>query len=95
MNQYYVYILASAFRGTLYVGVTNDLIRRIWQHKEGVAEGFTKRYGIKMLVHFEVHTSIEAAIKQEKLIKRWKREMKYEAIERENPFWHDLYATLV
>ena len=93
--QYYVYILASAFRGTLYVGVTNDLIRRIWEHKEGVAEGFTKRHDVKTLVYFEVHTSIEAAIVREKSIKRWTREKKYFAIEENNPFWHDLYQTLI
>jgi putative endonuclease len=86
--------LASAFRGTLYVGVTNDFIRRIWEHKEELAEGFTKRYGVKMLVYYEVHTSIEAAITREKLIKKWRREIKYEEIEKQNPFWHDLYETL-
>jgi putative endonuclease len=93
--QYYVYILASAFHGTLYVGVTNGLIRRIWEHKEGVAEGFTKKHQIKMLVYYEVHTSIEEAIKREKLIKKWQREIKYEAIAKDNPFWHDLYETLL
>jgi putative endonuclease len=93
--QYYVYILASAFHGTLYVGVTNDLIRRIWEHKEGVAEGFTKKHDIKLLVYYEVHTSIAEAIKREKSIKRVGREMKYEAIAKENPFWHDLYETLI
>lgn len=93
--QYYVYILASAFRGTLYVGVTNNLIRRIWEHKEGVAESFTKRHNIKTLVYYETHTSIEAAILREKSIKRWTREKKYFAIEENNPLWHDLYETLI
>ncbi|MFM9890998.1 MAG: GIY-YIG nuclease family protein [Rickettsiales bacterium] len=92
--QYYVYLLASAFHGTLYVGVTRDLIRRVWEHKEGIVPGFTKRYGIKLLVYYEVHESIEAAITREKSIKRWGREMKYEAIQKENPFWHDLYESL-
>jgi putative endonuclease len=93
--QYYVYILASAFHGTLYVGVTNDLIRRIWEHKQGAAEGFTKKHDIKLLVYYEIHSSIEEAIKREKSIKRWGREMKYEAIQKENPYWHDLYKTLI
>ena len=93
--QFYVYILASAFRGTLYVGVTNDLVRRLWEHKQGVAESFTKKYGIKLLVYYEVHASIEAAITREKSIKRWGRAMKYEAIAKANPFWHDLYETIL
>ena len=93
--QYYVYILASAFRGTLYVGVTNDLIRRIFEHKSKAVPGFTKRYDVDMLVYYEIHDSIEMAILREKLIKKWRREIKYEAIERENPYWHDLYETLV
>ena len=93
--QYYVYILASTFHGTLYVGVTNDLIRRVWEHKEGVAEGFTKKHSIKTLVYYEVHTSIEEAIKREKIIKKWRRDIKYEAIAKDNPFWHDLYEGLV
>lgn len=93
--QYYVYILAKARHSTLYVGVTNDLIRRVWEHKEGIIDGFTKKHNIKQLVYFEVHTSIEEAIKCEKLIKKWRREIKYEAIAKENPFWHDLYETLI
>ena len=92
--QYYVYILASAFRGTLYVGVTNDLARRISEHKAGLIAGFTKKYNVKMLVYYEIHESIEAAILREKLIKKWRREIKYEAVEKENPFWHDLYTTI-
>ncbi len=93
--QYYVYILAKALHSTLYVGVTNDLMRRVWEHKEGVAESFTKKHHIKRLVYFEIHTSIEEAIKREKLIKKWRREIKYEAIAKENPLWHDLYETLI
>ncbi len=91
---YYVYMLASAFRGTVYVGVTNDLIRRVWEHRTEAAEGFTKRHGIKLLVYYKIHTSIEAAIAKEKLIKKWRREIKYEVVEKENPFWHDLYDSL-
>ena len=92
--QYYVYILASAFRGTLYVGVTNDLARRISEHKAGLIAGFTKKYNVKMLVYYEIHESIEAAILREKLIKKWRREINYEAVEKEHPFWHDLYTTI-
>ena len=91
---YYVYILASKERGTLYVGVTNDLLRRIYEHKEGLADGFTKRHGAKHLVYFETHESIEAAILQEKRLKRWRRNWKIELIERDNPHWVDLYKTL-
>ena len=91
---YYVYILASKERGTLYVGVTNDLLRRAYEHKEGLAEGFTKRHGVKRLVYFETHDSIEAAIAREKHLKRWRRDWKVELIERDNPRWVDLYKTL-
>ena len=91
---YYVYILASKERGTLYVGVTNDLMRRVYEHKEGLAEGFSKRHSVKRLVYFEAHESIEAAILQEKRLKRWRRDWKIELIERENPRWVDLYKTL-
>ena len=91
---YYVYILASKERGTLYVGVTNDLMRRVYEHKEGLAEGFSMRHGVKRLVYFETHESIEAAILQEKRLKRWRRDWKIELIERDNPHWVDLYKTL-
>ena len=92
---YHVYLLASRRHGTLYVGVTRDLIRRIWQHKEGVLEGFTRDYGVKTLVWFESTGSIEAAIGREKQIKNWKREWKIALIERENPEWRDLYPDLL
>jgi putative endonuclease len=88
---YFVYILATGRNGTFYVGVTNDLLRRIWEHKNGVAEGFTKKYGVHRLVYYEPHTSIETAIIREKSIKRWSRAMKMEAIEHMNPEWEDLY----
>ncbi len=91
---YYVYILSNKERGTLYVGVTNDLLRRVYEHKEGLADGFTKRHGTKQLVYFETHESIEAAILQEKRLKRWQRDWKIELIERDNPHWLDLYTTL-
>ena len=77
-----------------YVGVTNDLIRRVYEHREKLADGFTKRYGIQRLVYYEVYTDIHAAMAREKLIKKWRREIKLQAIERMNPQWHDLYALL-
>jgi putative endonuclease len=91
---YYVYILASKKRGTMYTGVTNDIARRVWEHKEGVADGFTKKYAIKNLVYFETYDDVEIAITREKLVKKWKRSFKYDAIERHNPEWRDLYEEL-
>lgn len=92
--QYYVYILASKYRGTLYIGVTNDLVRRVAEHKSGDIKGFTQAHDIKTLVYYEIYESIEAVILKEKLVKKWRRAIKYEVIERENPFWNDLYETL-
>ena len=91
---YYVYILASGLGGTLYVGVTNSLIGRVYQHKIGAVEGFTKKYKVDRLVYFEVFASIEAAIKREKQLKSWNRAWKVSLIERENPNWTDLYDQL-
>jgi putative endonuclease len=91
----WVYILASKPGGTLYVGVTNNLIRRVYEHREGLAESFTKRYGIKMLVYFEAHDSIEAALQREKNIKHWSREWKNDLIAASNPDWRDLYDEIV
>jgi putative endonuclease len=85
-----VYILATGFHGTLYTGVTSDLLQRIAQHREGMADGFTKRYGIKRLVWFEQHEMMETAILREKQVKRWLRTYKYDLIEAENPTWRDL-----
>jgi putative endonuclease len=93
-HNYYVYILAKKRNSTFYVGVTNNLIRRVYEHKEGLAAGFTKKYGIKLLVYYECHTDIREAIRREKLIKRWKRSFKMQAIERMNPDWDDLYYEL-
>jgi putative endonuclease len=84
------YLLASGFHGTLYTGVTSNLLGRTWQHREGVTGGFTQRYGVKRQVWFEVHETMENAIRREKLIKRWQRQWKLELIERENPTWRDL-----
>lgn len=90
-ENFYVYILCSQRNGTLYIGVTSDLIKRIWQHKEGEIEGFTKKYNVKTLVYYEVHGNAESAITREKQIKEWKRKWKLELIEKDNPDWIDLY----
>ncbi|MGN6269597.1 MAG: GIY-YIG nuclease family protein [Sphingomonas sp.] len=89
-----VYILARSYHGTLYAGVTSNLIGRIIQHREGSFDGFTKRYGIRTLVYYEVVDTMEAAIQREKQIKRWRREYKYNLIERLNPAWNDLAVGL-
>lgn len=90
-KQFYVYILATARNGTFYVGVTSDLVKRIWEHKNDVVEGFTKRHGIKTLVYYEVFGDPENAIKREKRLKKWTRASKMQAIEEMNPEWEDLY----
>jgi putative endonuclease len=96
MNKsYYVYILSNKFNGTLYVGVTTNLVKRIWEHKEGLAEGFTKKYGIKYLVYFEAHIDVENAIKREKRLKDWKRQWKLDLINKNNPDWNDLYQEII
>jgi putative endonuclease len=87
---FFVYVLASGIRGTLYVGVTSNLRKRVWEHKNKIIPGFTARYGIDRLVWFEVHDNAEAAIRREKQIKEWKRDWKINLIERENPHWIDL-----
>ena len=91
---YYTYVLASQRNGTLYIGVTNDLLRRVHEHKTGAADGFTKRHGVKRLVHYEIADSIEAAIRREKTLKGWNRAWKLALIEEHNPEWRDLYETL-
>ena len=95
MKQPCVYILASRRNGTLYVGVTSDLLKRVWEHREDKIEGFTKRHGVHMLVWYEIHESMESAISREKAIKEWKRRWKLELIEALNPGWRDLYDELV
>jgi len=90
MNSYFVYILASQRNGTLYIGVTNDLTRRILEHRNGEFDGFTKRYEVDMLVYFEETNDIESAIAREKQLKNWHRKWKLELIERDNPNWNDL-----
>ena len=95
MNQPCVYILASKPNGTLYIGVTSDLLKRVWQHKNDLVEGFTRRYGVHALVWYESHETMESAIIREKALKEWKRSWKLELIERNNADWRDLYADLV
>jgi putative endonuclease len=91
---YYVYILASRPYGTLYVGVTNDLVRRVYEHREGLADGFTKRYGVRCLVYYETFDGVELAIRREKSLKRWQRPWKIALIERDNPQGGDLWSGL-
>jgi len=91
---YFSYILASKPYGTLYNGVTNDLLRRVWEHKNDCVESFTKRYHVQLLVYYEQCESIESAIIREKQIKKWKRRWKIELIEKMNPTWKDLYVEL-
>lgn len=90
-----VYILASNRNGTLYTGVTSDLVRRIFEHRNGLAEGFTRRHGVHRLVYFEMHESMRAAIVREKQIKKWNRAWKLRIIEQQNPLWEDLWFRIV
>ncbi len=94
MADYFVYILTNKPRGTLYVGVTNDLIRRVFEHREGTVPGFTKRYGLKQLVYFEKYDDPNIAIQREKNIKHWSRGWKLDLIAGANPQWRDLYADI-
>jgi len=86
-----VYIMASKRNGTLYVGVTSNLINRVWQHKNNVVPGFTQKYGVHTLVYYEIHATMEAAILREKQIKKWRRQWKINLIEDKNPQWLDLW----
>jgi putative endonuclease len=91
---YWVYILASKLGGTLYIGVTNNLVRRIYEHRMGLVPGFTKEHGVHRLVYFESHTDVEAAIRREKRLKKWNRAWKIRLIEELNPNWDDLYPQI-
>lgn len=93
-KDYYVYILASKRYGTLYIGVTNDLCRRIYEHKMGEIPGFTKKYKVNKLVYYEQTGIINDAIRREKAIKEWKRQWKIDLIEEDNPYWEDLYLLI-
>lgn len=91
----YIYILASRKNGTTYVGVTSDLVKRIWEHRDGVVESFTSEHNVHNLVHFEQFDSIIDAIAREKQLKNWKREWKVELIVSQNPEWDDLYKSIL
>lgn len=91
----HVYLLASARNGTLYVGVTSDLIKRVWQHRQGLADGFTKKYRVRQLVWFETHGDIMEAIRREKILKKWSRSAKIDLIQEGNPYWRDLYDDII
>jgi len=92
---FFVYILASGHYGTLNVGSTNDLARRVWEHKSGAVPGFTAKYKVDRLMWFEAHETLEAALLRERQIKRWRRDWKINLIEAQNPYWVDLYPTLL
>ena len=90
-----VYMLASKRNGTLYIGVTSELAQRVWQHKNDLIDGFTKRYGVHQLVWYEVHDTMQSAIAREKALKNWQRAWKVKLIEKNNPGWQDLYETII
>ncbi len=92
---FYVYILASQQRGTLYIGVTTDLTKRVYEHKNGLVDGFTKKYGVHRLVYYEVMRDAETALSREKQMKKWNRVWKLKLIEEQNPEWLDLYKSLL
>lgn len=93
MTKYFVYILASKKNGTLYIGITSNLEKRVWEHKQNLVEGFTKKYKVHILVYFEEFNNPNQAIEREKNMKEWKRKWKIELIETRNPSWSDLYKT--
>lgn len=94
MKNYYVYILAIKKNGTIYIGITNNLAKRIYQHKTNLVEGFTKKYQVHNLVYFEYFVNVSSAINREKQLKKWNRQWKINLIEKENPQWHDLFEYL-
>ncbi len=94
MKKFYVYILCSKRNGTLYIGITSNLIKRVYEHKNKLIDGFTKKYNVHRLVWYEMYESADAAIQREKQIKKWKRWWKMELIEKDNPKWNDLYESI-
>jgi putative endonuclease len=90
-----VYIMASRRRGTVYIGVTSNLVKRVWEHRDGVVDGFTKEYGVKKLVWYEIHDNAESAITREKRLKEWRRAWKIDLIEEKKPYWRDLFKTII
>ena len=95
MSAYYVYIVTNKPRGTLYTGVTNDLVRRMHEHREGLADGFSKRYGLRQLVHYERHDTPGPALQREKNIKHWSRGWKLDLVNSTNPKWDDFFSVIV
>jgi putative endonuclease len=95
MKSYFVYILASHRNGSLYIGVTSNLIKRVYEHKNNLVKGFTEKYKIHRLVYYEQTSEVESAIKREKQLKAWKRRWKLELIENFNPDWQDLYSSII
>jgi len=95
MKQYYVYILASKKNGTLYIGVTGDLVKRIYEHKQNLIDGFTKKHNVHDLVYYKHHNEIEEAILRAKQMKKWNRKWKIRLIEEKNPEWKDLYNEII
>jgi putative endonuclease len=95
ISDYAVYILASKRNGTIYVGFTSDLVRHIYEHKNDLVEGFTRKYGVHLLVYYETGSDYEGTLQREKQIKEWKRKWKIELIERDNPEWRDLYEDIL
>ena len=94
-KQYYVYILASKKNGTLYIGVTENLVKRIYEHKNNLVEGFTQKYNVHQLVYYEMTNDVNSALLREKQIKKWERKWKLNLIERKNPEWKDLYSEVI
>ena len=94
MKYFFVYILCNKRNGTLYTGVTSDLIKRVYEHKNNLIDGFTKKYNVHCMVWYEMHETAEAAINREKQIKKWNRKWKLELIEKDNPEWNDLYEDI-
>lgn len=92
---FFTYILASKRNGTLYIGVTNDIARRVWEHREGRGGQFTRRYRVHLLVYVEVHDDVTTAIQREKILKEWPRKWKLRQIEKDNPDWNDLYDVMI
>ncbi|MEQ1599797.1 MAG: GIY-YIG nuclease family protein [Methylotenera sp.] len=90
-----VYMLASERNGTLYIGVTSNLVKRVWEHKSDFVEGFTKQNRVHHLVWYEMHENMDSAITREKQLKEWKRQWKMDLIEKTNPYWNDLYETII
>ncbi len=93
-RQYFIYILASKRNGTLYIGVTNDLLKRVWEHKQGLVKGFTCKYKVNQLVYYDETNDVYEAIKREHQIKKWRRSWKIELVEKTNPKWEDLNINL-